>query len=181
MSESVKERGHDQGVASDKIKPVSWVKAAVYAGVIVLVYYSALTQMGLHDWNREDYSHCWLIPCVIIYLLWEKKARACIHPFQAGNGQGFGAPGYRDIFFWCRRTGRRVLHPLPFPVFVIIGLAWLHLGWQKTKAIWFAMVMMLNHVPLPNIRYHKNYAVSETDLLKTWRVDAPSLRHVCIS
>ena len=34
--------------------------------------------------------------------------------------------------------------------FVVVGLLWMHLGWQKIKSIWFALAMMLTMFPFPN-------------------------------
>lgn len=59
------------------IKPASWLKALLYGILITAIYYSALKVMILKDWAREDYSHSYLIPLVVLSLLlayWFKAA-----------------------------------------------------------------------------------------------------------
>ena len=34
--------------------------------------------------------------------------------------------------------------------FAVVGLVWLHLGWEKIKTMWFSLVMMLAMFPFPN-------------------------------
>ena len=43
-------------IEAARIRPMSWVKAGLYAIVIFLVYNSALVQLISHDWAIEDYS-----------------------------------------------------------------------------------------------------------------------------
>jgi exosortase D (VPLPA-CTERM-specific) len=132
-----------------RIGPDGWMKAAGYAGAILMVYYSALTWLVFHDWGREDYSHCSLIPLVVLYLIWEKKDRlntlasvpswTGLVPFLLGIG-----------FFWLGELGGEYFM-LYFSLWlVLIGLCWLHLGWQKIKSIGFALVVMLAMFPFPN-------------------------------
>jgi exosortase D (VPLPA-CTERM-specific) len=132
-----------------RIGPDGWMKAAGYAGAILMVYYSALTWLVFHDWGREDYSHCSLIPLVVLYLIWEKKDRlntlasvpswTGLVPFLLGIG-----------FFWLGELGGEYFM-LYFSLWlVLIGICWLHLGWQKIKSIGFALVVMLAMFPFPN-------------------------------
>jgi exosortase D (VPLPA-CTERM-specific) len=132
-----------------RIGQAGWLKAVGYAGALLLVYYSALTQLVLHDWGREDYSHCSLIPFVVLYLIWEKRAQmddlssvpswTGLAPFLLGIG-----------FFWIGELGGEYF-TLYFSLWlVIVGLCWLHLGWEKIKSIGFALVVMLAMFPFPN-------------------------------
>lgn len=132
-----------------RIGPVGWMKITGYAGVLLLVYYSALKRLVVHDWGMEDYSHCSLIPLVVLYLIWEKKDRLNtltsvpswigLFPFLLGIG-----------FFWLGELGGEYFM-LYFSLWmVLIGICWLHLGWQKIKSIGFALVVMLAMFPFPN-------------------------------
>jgi len=65
----------------NRIRPAGWLKGCLYGLLIYLVYQSAIRQLIINDWAKEDYSHCMLIPFVILYLLWEKR----LYP-AAGGG-----------------------------------------------------------------------------------------------
>lgn len=131
------------------IKPLSWLKAALYVCAIVIVYYGALNQMILHDWAQEDYSHCMLIPFVVLYLIWEKRQVLASLP-SAPSWLGFLPLALGIALFWLGELGGEYFAMYMSLYLVIIGLTLLHLGWQKLKTIGFAFVLMLAMFPFPN-------------------------------
>jgi exosortase D (VPLPA-CTERM-specific) len=135
--------------AEIRIRPAIIVKAVGYAGAVVLVYYSALTQLVLNDWGREDYSHCALIPFVVLYFIWEKREQLTALP-SVPSFAGF-APFLLGIgFFWIGELAGEYFTMYFSLWLVIVGLCWIHLGWEKIKAIGFALVVMLAMFPFPN-------------------------------
>ena len=54
-------------------RPVGWANAAVYGILMIGIYYSAFTWLIRHDWEREDYSYAYLIPFIVLYLVWDKR------------------------------------------------------------------------------------------------------------
>jgi len=53
-----------------QIKPLDWFQTGIYAFLIYSIYASSLHWLVINDWEREGYSYCYLIPFVVIYLLW---------------------------------------------------------------------------------------------------------------
>lgn len=131
------------------IKPSSWLKAGIYALALVLVYYSALTRMVLHDWAKEDYSHCMIVPLVVLYLVWEKRKELAVTPSR-GSWTGLIPFLLGFILFWLGELGGEFFTLYISFWLVIVGLLWLHHGWEKIKVMWFALVMMLAAFPFPN-------------------------------
>ena len=128
---------------------MGWIKTGIYAIILAFVYYSALEWMITRDWYREDYTHCFLIPFVVIYLIWEKKQELSESP-SLPSWTGL-APFLIGVFlFWLGELSGEYFTLYLSLWFVIIGLLWMHLGWQKIKTIWFALAMMLTMFPLPN-------------------------------
>ncbi len=136
--------------AASAIKPASWVKAGIYAGIIGCLYYGALDRLIRHDWNMEDYSHCWLIPLVVLYLVWEKREELVATPSVASR-KGLIFLGLGIVLFWLGELAGEFFSLYVSLWFVIVGLLWTHLGWNKIKAIWFALVMIIAMFPLPNV------------------------------
>jgi exosortase D (VPLPA-CTERM-specific) len=138
-----------KAMSAIQLRPISWIKAGIYAVILAFVYQTALSQLVLHDWHREDYTHCMLIPFVVIYLLWEKRQELNSVPSQS-SWIGLVPLLIGILLFWMGELGGEYFTLYMSLWFVIIGLLWIHLGWQKIKTIWFALVMMLAMFPFPN-------------------------------
>jgi exosortase D (VPLPA-CTERM-specific) len=131
-----------------RIKPMGWVKAGIYAIILAAVYYSALEWMVMHDWYREDYTHCFLIPFVVVYLIWEKREELNASPSLL-SWTGL-VPFLIGVFlFWLGELSGEYFTMYISLWFVIIGLIWMHVGWIKIKIMWFPLVMMLTMFPFP--------------------------------
>jgi exosortase D (VPLPA-CTERM-specific) len=133
-----------------KIKPVSWLKAAIYTVSIVAGYYSALEWMVSHDWVKEDYSHCYLIPIAVLYLLWEKRNALATIPSKP-SWTGFIPVGVGICLYWLGELGGEFFTMYMSLWLVILGLTWIHVGWKKLKTIGFAFILMLTMFPFPNV------------------------------
>jgi exosortase D (VPLPA-CTERM-specific) len=126
------------------------MRFVIYAALAVIVYQSALTQLIYSDWGKEDYSHCPLVPLIVLYLVWEKRHELkALHSKVSWSGLVpflFGL-----VLFWLGELGSEYFTLYVSFWLVIVGLLWLHIGWQKIKLIWFALAMILTMFPLPNI------------------------------
>ena len=131
-----------------KIRPLSWMKAGIYALAILLLYYSALSRMIFHDWAQEDNSHCYLIPLVVLYLLWEKRSALGSCP-SVPSWKGAVPLLFGIGLFWLGELGGEYFTLYLSMWFVIVGLIWLHNGWRKLREIGFAIFMMLTMFPFP--------------------------------
>jgi exosortase D (VPLPA-CTERM-specific) len=140
-----------------RITPVSWLKVTVFSGVMLLVYYSTLKWLVFHDWVREDYSYCIAIPFVVIYLLWEKRGElAATHSYTSFSGFIPFAVGI--LLFWIGELGGELFSLYLSLWFVLVGLIWVHMGWQKIKALAFSLIVILAMFPFPNlINNHINF------------------------
>jgi exosortase D (VPLPA-CTERM-specific) len=132
-----------------RIKPVGWLKAGVYAVALALVYYSAFVRLVGYDWQLEDYSHCALVPLVVLYLLWEKR-REIAATSSEPSWKGIIPFGIGVCFFWLGELGGEFFTLYMSFWLAVVSLIWLHLGWGKIKTMWFSLVIMLAMFPFPN-------------------------------
>jgi exosortase D (VPLPA-CTERM-specific) len=132
-----------------RIKPVSWLKAGAYTCVLALVYYSTFVRLVTYDWAKEDYSHCMLVPFVVLYLLWEKRREIAATPSQP-SWSGLVPFGIGVLLFCLGELAGEYFTLYMSFWFAVVGLIWLHLGWEKIKTIWFSLIMMLAMFPFPN-------------------------------
>jgi exosortase D (VPLPA-CTERM-specific) len=132
------------------VKPASWAKFGLYGFALTVVYYSALRQMIGVDWEKEDFNYCYLIPFVVLYFIWEKRdGLAALASQRSWGGLPLLCLGL--FLFWIGELAGEFFSLYISFWLVIVGLVWLHLGWEKLKTIWFPMAMMLAMFPLPDI------------------------------
>lgn len=130
-------------------KLASCFQYVLYGVVIVITYHTTLKQLIFRDWLREDYSHCSLIPLVVLYMLWEKRKALNLMP-SVPSWFGFIPFGAGIGLFWVGELGGEFYTLYLSLWLVIAGFAWIILGWMKIRIIWFALVMLLAMFPFPN-------------------------------
>ncbi len=134
----------------DTVKAGPVVICGVYALGIVAIYFSTLRWMIGHDWAEEDFNYCYLIPLVVLYLVWEKRDRL-ISLVSRVSWWGLLPLCLGVVLFWVGELGGEFFSLYISFWLVIVGLVWLHFGWEKLKTIWFSMAMILGMFPLPVI------------------------------
>ena len=130
------------------LEPTDWIRIGIYAGLIYTLYASALRWLVVNDWERDGYSYCYLIPFVVLYLLWYKWSEfvkiasrpswSGLFPFLLGLA-----------FFWLGELGGEFLTLYLSMWLVVVGLCWMHFGWKKLKVIGFPLFFILTLFPLP--------------------------------
>lgn len=136
------------------IKPIAWIKIALYGLLLLSVYYSTLTWLITKDWSREAYSYCYLIPFVVFYLIWDKRGDLISRP-SIPSWKGLVPFVFGLILFWPGELGGEYLTLYISFWLVLVGICWMHLGWQKFKTIAFAFIFMLTMFPVPHFLYNK--------------------------
>jgi exosortase D (VPLPA-CTERM-specific) len=134
--------------------PVSWVKVALYGILLTGAYYSAFTWLVTEDWPRDDYTYCYLVPVIVLYLIWEKRKQLA-DIASAPSWMGMVFLGVGLILFWLGELSGEFFSLYMSFWFVLVGLCWIHLGWEKLKTIAFALFLCLAMFPLPHFLYDR--------------------------
>lgn len=137
-----------------KITPSGWIQGGIYAILLLVVYYDAIINLIQSDWLREDYSYGYLIPFVVLYLIWDKRERLSALPSRP-SWAGFIWVAMAFCLFWIGELGGEYLTLYISLWLMITGLLWVHLGWHKLKELAFALIMLATMFPLPNFLYTK--------------------------
>ncbi len=136
-----------------RIRAESWVKAALYGLLLAGIFYTSHRVMIIW-WGNEDYTYCYLVAPIVLYLIWEKReelAGVRAQPSWAGL-----LPLVFGIFlFFLGELGGEFTTMYFASWFVLAGLLLLHLGWDKLKVIWFPIVFIMAMFPPPNF-FHFN-------------------------
>lgn len=135
------------------IRAESWLKAVLYGLLLVGLFHTSHRLM-ISWWGGEDYNYGYLIAPITLYLIWEKReelAAAAAQPSWAGL-----LPLVFGIFlFFLGELGGEFTTMYFASWFVLAGLLWLHLGWQKLKVIWFPILFLNTMFPPPQF-FHFN-------------------------
>ena len=134
--------------ALSDLKPKVFVKFAFFGALLAGIYYSSYSWLIQKDWSREDYNYCYLIPLVVLYLIWEKKDELAAEPAAPSwGGILFLVPGI--LLFWVGELAGELYSLYLSSWLVAVGVLWLHIGWRKLKIISFALFMALTMFPPP--------------------------------
>ena len=108
----------------------------------------------ISQWSKEDFSYSYLVPLIVLYLLWEKKEKL---KTVVSNPGWFGLAVLLSgiSLFWLGELGGEFYTIYLSSWFVLNGLLWLHLGWKKLKIIAFPVFFILAMFPPPNFIFNK--------------------------
>ena len=122
---------------------------AIYVPMLAIIYFPAYSWLIFRDWPREDYNYCYLIPFVLVYLIWEKR-RQWIKEASTPSWSGLLVllPGI--LLFWFGELAGEYFSLYISSWLLIVGLLWLHAGWKKIKIMAFPFFVSLFLFPLPN-------------------------------
>lgn len=126
-----------------------WLGVFICGAFIAGIYYSTYSWLILHDWPREDYNYCYLIPFVTAYLIWEKR-REFVSITPAPSWTGMVPLAFGLLLFWLGELAGEFFTLYISSWFVTVGMLWMILGWKKIRSIFFALVMLLTMFPPPH-------------------------------
>jgi EpsI family protein len=136
-----------------RLSATSLTKTALYGLLLVGLYYQSIAYMT-KQWNKDEYTYCYLMPPVILFLIWQKRASLANLP-SLPSWKGLIPLFIGIALFWLGELGGEYFSLYISLWLVIVGLCWIHLGWGKMKTIAFPLFMILSMFPLPNFIYNK--------------------------
>jgi EpsI family protein len=136
------------------IRTIDLMKATALALLLAGMYYSTFIWLVKKDWSREDYNYGWLIPLVVLYLIWEKRSEFLDEPAAPSwNGFYLLVPGV--MVFWLGELSGEYFSLYFSSWLIVIGLFWSNFGWQKLKSIGFALFITLTMFPPPQFIHNR--------------------------
>jgi exosortase D (VPLPA-CTERM-specific) len=132
-----------------QVKLSSVIKSIVYGLLLFGLFHSSYRVM-LTWWQGEDFNYCYLVPFIVLYLVWEKRDVFITTP-SCPSWWGLIPVGLGIALYWLGELGGE-FYTLYFASWMIFaGILWVHLGWAKFRHIWFPVVFLLAMFPPPNI------------------------------
>ena len=119
--------------------------------LLAWVCYDGLALM-VSWWERDEYSHGYMIPLVALYLLWQKRY---LLAEQAESGSYLGVLVLLGaLMAWLLGELSAIYTIIQYAFFIgLFGLALLWVGVRGTLAVWAPIFYLIFMIPLPNFLY----------------------------
>ncbi len=123
--------------------------SALYGLLLSAMYYSSYDWLIRNDWSRDDYNYCYLIPFVVIYVIWEKWNKWIKKTsVPSWSGLLLLLPGI--LLYWIGELAGEFYSIYISSWLVVAGLLWMHVGWKKLSTMTFPLFVALFLFPLPH-------------------------------
>lgn len=130
-----------------------WGIYFLYAPLLVTLYFSAFSQLITVDWQRDEFSYCFFIPFVFLYLIFDKREVFNSVPSNPA-WKGFWLIGASILLYWLGELGGEFYSLYLSFWLLIIGICWTHWGWRKMKVVIFPLFFLLTMFPQPHFIYN---------------------------
>lgn len=121
----------------------------VLYGVLFVLLFSSSYQVMFQWWENPDYNYCYLVPVIAGYLFWERRQFLSLPSVVSTAGVFVVALG---IFLYLLGELGGEFYAIYLSSWVmLVGLLWLHFGWNKLQAIAFPVAMLVAMFPFPNM------------------------------
>ncbi len=128
--------------------PFRYLFPLLYGALFVLIYASSYKVM-LQWWENPDYNYCSLVPVIAAYLLWER--RQALRLPSVPSPLGVAVVGFGIFIYLLGELGGEFYAIYFSSWMMLVGVLWLHLGWEKLRAIAFPVAMLVAMFPFPNM------------------------------
>ncbi len=125
-----------------------------YLLIFLLLFYAPLHWLVVNDWSREDFNYAYIMPAVILYLIWEKRAVLGRTPSRP-DWLGLVPVLVGLALFWLGELSGEFFSIYVSLWLLTVGACWLHLGWPKLKLIAFPLALGLTMFPPPHFLFQK--------------------------
>lgn len=130
---------------------LAWAGCCAALGAVL--YGEALAYLW-HQWGREDFSYGYLLPFVLGWLVWQKRAELGALPSRPSWG-GVGAVALGVALYGVGELGGE-FYTLDLSLWLTgAGFLWLALGRRKLRVVAFPVGLALMLFPPPNFLYTK--------------------------
>ncbi|MBK1718319.1 VPLPA-CTERM-specific exosortase XrtD [Thiocystis violacea] len=158
MSEiTVEVTSRARDVADDKpwvgrFRPWHWLLVALAVGLVVGIFRDGLAGM-LAAWEREEYSHGYMLPLVAAFLVWQKSTLLARMPFET-SWLGVLVTFF-GLFVYVAGELGTLYTVIQYGLLITLGgLLLSFMGIRAFRLILPAYVLLFFTVPLPNFLYN---------------------------
>jgi exosortase len=133
---------------------VTLPKGLVIAGLVAALYAPVLTQMVVQWWQNPDYSHGFVVPLFVGYVLYQRRYKlqqVSIEPSHLGFPVMLGAIGLLLV----GTLGAELFISRCSLLFLFGGMILFLAGWKMLRAVAFPLTFLVLMIPLPALIYNQ--------------------------
>jgi exosortase D (VPLPA-CTERM-specific) len=145
------------------MSPLLWGVFLVLGCVLAAMFYDGLLLM-VKWWERDEYSHGYLIPLIVIFLIWQKRDVLEQMVFKGAWSGVLVVLLGAFVYFVGELSSLYVIIQYGFLI-TLYGIVLALMGWQAFKIVWVPLLMLMFMIPLPTFVY--NNLSSELQLISS--------------
>lgn len=135
-----------------KLTTTHWLLFALACGVLLWIFREGLGYM-LSAWEREEYSHGYMLPLIAAFFVWQKSGVLARTPFRP-SWLGAAIVLFGLFLYLVGELGT-IYAVIQYAFLVTLGgVALAFLGWPAFKIILPAYVLLFFTIPLPSFLYN---------------------------
>jgi exosortase len=126
----------------------------VIAGLTAALYGPLLGRMALQWWKDPDYSHGFLVPLFVGYVLYQRRHKLRQVPLEPSN-LGFPVMLGSMGLLLAGTLGAELFVARFSLIFLLAGMLLFFAGWKMLRAVAFPLAFLVLMIPLPAIIYNQ--------------------------
>jgi exosortase len=133
---------------------ISLPKGLLIAGLVAALYGPLLTQMVLQCWQDPDYSHGFVVPVFVGYVLYQRRhelRQVSLEPNNFGFPLMLGAVGLLLV----GTLGAELFLSRSSLLLLLGGIILFFAGWKMLRAVAFPWAFLVLMIPLPALIYNQ--------------------------
>ena len=137
-----------------RITPATFVQVAIIAVLMALLYGRTMGKLIVDWYVLPDFSHGFLIPFFVVYLLWERRDvlwNVDINP----TWKGIALLSFGLALLMLGTFGAEIFLSRISLVVLLAGLVWTLLGADVLRALKFPLGVLLLAIPLPAVIFNQ--------------------------
>jgi len=117
--------------------------------IFILLFHGAYSYL-FNQWLAEDFNYCFLVPVIVLYLLWEKRDK--LRLIQATPSWVGLVPLLLGICIYSLgELGGEYYAIYLSSWLLLLGSIWIHSGWPRIKATAFPIFFLIAMFPFPGV------------------------------
>src|SRR6266853_3397332 len=133
---------------------ISLAKGLVIGGLVVALYGPVVIQMVVQWWHDPDYSHGFVVPLFVSYVLCQRRhdlRQVLFAPNSLGFPVMLGAIGLLLV----GTLGAELFVSRCSLLFLFAGMILFFAGWKMLRAVAFPLAFLMLMIPLPSLIYNQ--------------------------
>jgi exosortase len=133
---------------------LEWLPYASIALLLVVLYYRVAIKL-VYDWSTiPDYSHGFLVPFFVAFLIWDKRKVLQSTPIHQ-SWLGVPLVVFSLAVLILGIYGVELFTSRMSFIFLMAGLIWTFFGWAMVRALRFPLLVLVLAIPFPAILFNQ--------------------------